>query len=168
MISRILRNNTLIPFIEDTCCENGICVTIDEKIDKESVVIIKIDKYYNSLNIEKRPPSADCLIIQSCPQNTYGLTIVELKNITSGQGFDLDNLVEKFNTTLFDFIKQKFRTILDQNYKKVQLIFVSNQEIYKRDLGLKMEVLINTRIRFNEKNLMIIPKMPNPTITNCY
>jgi len=31
-----------------------------------------------------------------------------------------------------------------------------------------MEVLMNVRFKFNEKQLMIIPRMPNPTIKKCY
>jgi hypothetical protein len=57
---------------------------------------------------------------------------------------------------------------LDINYSEIKLFFVSRQEIHRRDLGLKMEVLINTRFKFNDRTLMIIPKMPTPTIKNCY
>ena len=38
------------------------------------------------------------------------------------------------------------------------------KEIYKRDLGLKMETLINVKFKYKGKILMIRPFMPTPTI----
>lgn len=168
MIKRIKSHNNLADFVEDTCCENEICVTFDEGISSSEYAIIKVDNYYNSLNLEATPPSIDCLIIRKCIKTGYGLTLVELKKIETGKGFEVENMQEKFKTTLFDFIKKRFKTPLDINYSEIKLFFVSRQEIHKRDLGLKMEVLINTRFKFNDRTLMIIPKMPTPTIKNCY
>lgn len=168
MIKRIKTHSILSNYIEDTCCENGICVTFDKNISPNSYAIIKVDKFYNSLNIEKRPPSIDCLIIRECIDTGYGMTLVELKNIQTGKGFDVDNLKDKFQTTLLDFIKTRFKNPLDVYYSDIKLYFISNQEIYKRDLGLKMDVLINTKLKFNDKTLMIHPRMPTPTIKNCY
>ena len=91
-----------------------------------------------------------------------------LKNIESGQGFNVDNMKEKFETTLFDFIKKRFKNQLDIHYSEIKLFFVSKQEIYKRDLGLKMDVLINIKFKYNDRVLMIRPEMPTPTIKNCY
>lgn len=168
MIEKIKTHNILSNFIEDTCCENGVCVTFEADISPNSYAIIKVDKYYNSFNIKKRPASIDCLIVRKCVNIGYGLTLVELKNIDNSKGFDLKNMKEKFETTLFDFIKVRFKNILDIDYKEIKLFFVSNNELYKRDLGLKMEVLINVKFKFNDKYLMIIPRMPNPTIKKCY
>jgi hypothetical protein len=168
MIKRIKEHAELSKYIEETCCENGICVSIDESVSIESYAIIKVDNYYNSLNIEKRPASIDCLIIRKCLNSGYGLTLVELKNIKNTKGFMLENMKEKFSTTLNNFIKVQFKNPLDIDYNEVKLYFVSNQEKYKRDLGLKMEVLMNVKFKFNDKNLMIRPEMPNPTIKNCY
>ncbi|MCF0056681.1 hypothetical protein [Dyadobacter sp. CY356] len=168
MISKVKNHEILSTLIEDTCCENDVCVTFDNEVLPSSYVIIKVDKFYNSLNIAERPASIDCLIIRKCNKSGYGLTLVELKNIDNSRGFETSNIKEKFETTLYDFIKTKFRNPLDIDYSDVKLFFVSNKEIYRRDIGLKMEVLINLRFKFNDKNLMISPKMPNPTIKNCY
>jgi hypothetical protein len=168
MINSIKSNALLSEYIEDTCCENDVCVTFENDINPSSYVIIKVDKYYNSLNIEKRPASIDCLIIRECVGKGFGMTLIELKNIENSKGFDLNNMKSKFNTTLNDFIKIKFKNPLDIDYNEIKLFFVSNQEIYKRDLGLKMEVLMNVKFKFNERNLMIIPRMPNPTLKKCY
>jgi len=168
MIKKSNEHNVLSQHIEDTCCEHAVCVTFDNEVSPNSYVILKVDKFYNSLNIEFRPASVDCLIIRECVTKGYGITLVELKKIENSKGFTIKNIKEKFETTLFDFIKTKFKNPLDINYSEVKLFFVSNKEIYKRDLGLKMEVLMNIRFKFNDKTLMIIPRMPNPTIKNCY
>ena len=167
LITRIKGDAILSKFLSETCCENGICVTFDESVLPDSYVIIRVDQFYNSFNVKERPASVDCLIIRKCQNTGYGLTLVELKKIST-TNFELSNIKEKFDTTLFNFIKQRFSDLLDINYKEVKLYYVSQREIYKRDLGLKMEVLINFRFRFDEKNLMIKAFMPNPTLKNCY
>lgn len=168
MIKKIKAHKILSKYVEDTCCENDVCVTFENDILPSSYSIIKVDKFYNSLNIERRPASVDCLIIRKCITIGYGLTLVELKKIGSSKGFEVKNIKEKFETTLTDFIKVRFKIPLNIDYSEVKLYFVTNKELYHRDLGLKMEVLINLRFKFNNKNLMIIPRMPNPTIKNCY
>jgi hypothetical protein len=167
MITRLKEHSVLKDFIEDTCCENTICISIDETISEDMYAIIKVDNYYNSLNLGDTPPSVDCLIIRKCLNGGYGLTLVELKNINRTR-FDRNNMSGKFITTLEDFIKVKFREVLDIDYKDVKLYFVSKQELYKRDAALKLDVLMGIRFKFNGKTLMIQPKMPTPTILNCY
>ena len=168
MIEKVKAHKILSQYIEDTCCENEIGVTFESNILPTSYAILKVDKFYNSLNIEFRPASVDCLIIRKCIKTGYGITLVELKKIENSKGFTVENIKEKFQTTLFDFIKTKFKNPLDVDYSEIKLFFVSNKEIYKRDLGLKMEVLMNVRFKFNGKNRMITPQMPTPTIKNCY
>jgi len=169
MINRIKTHPVLSKFIEPTCCENGVCVSFSEDLSNDDYVIIKVDKYYNSLNILARPASPDCLIIRKCVRNGYGLAIVELKNISNSHGFEVNNLKEKFETCIYDFVGNKFKNPLDDiEYKDIKLFFVSNIELYKRDLGLKMETLMNFRIKYQGKSIMINPKMPSPTISNCY
>ena len=169
MINKIKTHEILSRFVDDTCCENEICVTFDNSISKDSYVIVKVDNFYNAQKLGKQTPATvDCLIIRKCVNGGYGLTLVELKKIGTGKGFELDNMQKKFETTLSNFIKTRFKKPLDINYTEVKLYFVSRQEIHKRDLGLKMEVLINLKFKFNDRKLMIMPFMPNPTIKNCY
>lgn len=169
MINKIKAHKVLSEYVEDTCCENEICVTFDKDVLPQSYAIIKVDNYYNSLKLGKNTPaSIDCLIVRECIKTGFGLTLVELKKIETGKGFQIENMKQKFETTLYDFIKTRFKTLLDINYNEVNIYFVSKQEIYKRDLGLKMEVLMNLRFKFNNRTLMITPKMPNPSIKKCY
>ncbi len=167
MINKIKKHQILSKIIEKQCCENDVCVTFEKDINEEDYLILKVDKYYNSLKVNERPPSVDCLIIFKCCSG-YKLTLVELKSISTSKRFNVSNIKEKFETTLFRFIKKDFPDPLNIDYSNVKLLFVTNKELYRRDLGLKMDVLINLRFKFNDKNLMITPKMPHPCIKKCY
>jgi hypothetical protein len=167
-VFEIIKNDALLRnFIVEECCENDVCVRLDENIPPENFVIIKVDDYYNSLGLGETPASVDCLIIRKCLISDYGLTLVELKNIRFQKRLDIENLKSKFETCLKDFIQQRFRVIYNANYKDIKLYFVSNIKNYKRDIGLMTEILINTKFEFHGKKLMIIPVAPHPTIKNC-
>ncbi len=173
MIEKIYNTAALQPFLHKDCCENEVCVTFDEALIHENFVVIKVDDYYNSLHLEKTPPSPDCLIVRKCENGGFGLTIVELKTATSAKHIPLENIKEKFNTCINHFVSNEFSDLLLQDYKDVKLYFVSKIDIYnkknkKADLGLKLEALINTRFEYNGKKHMIQPMMPNPTIKRCY
>lgn len=168
MINLIKNDQELSGFIVDECTENDICVDMDNVIDKNDYVIIKVDDYYNSLNIPNRPPSPDCLIVQKCKNGDYALIIVELKNIKNSKGFTVDNMCAKFDTCLTDFIPLRFSKYFDLDYKSICLLFVSKIEIYRRDHGLYMDALINKRFSFRGKNLKIKPRMPIPKLKPCY
>lgn len=168
MLRKIRNHPVLRNLIKDSCCENGICVSFAEDIDRDNTIILKVDEFYNTLGLEETPPSIDCFIIRKCVNGGYGLTLVELKNIHSSKGFDIQKMKGKFVTTIDDFMKTRFKEPLDVDYKTIKLFFVSNIEVYRRDLGLKMEVLMNTRFKINGRQHMIQPRMPDPTISNCY
>jgi hypothetical protein len=168
LIENIKAHEILSQFLEDDCCENNICVTFAENIVRENYIIIKVDKYYNSLGLAKTPASLDCLIIRKCLNTGFGLTLVELKDIHSGKAFEFDNMKSKFETTINDFMQNRFKDLLYKDYKDIKLYFVSNIEIYKRDIGLKLETLINVRFNYGDRKFMIQPKMPTPNIRNCH
>ena len=67
-----------------------------------------------------------------------------------------------------DFMLTKFKKYFNRDFHKIQLLLVSETESYKRDLGLKMKVLINKKLTFRDKKYMITPKMPTPAIKPCY
>jgi hypothetical protein len=167
LFERIKNDTILAQFIRDKCEDEGICVDIDERISEDKVLIIKVDDYYNSLNIKKRPPSPDCFILVKCESGIeeFCLTIVELKN--TGR-FDFDNVEGKFLTCFNDFMSTEFKDYFNRDFIKIQLLLVSQTEIYKRDLGLKMKALMNKRIVFRDKKYMITPKMPTPAVKSCY
>jgi hypothetical protein len=168
LIYRIRNEPVLSKYIEDTCCENGVCVTISKEISTENYVIIKVDKFYNAKNISDRPASVDCLIVRKCIGGGYGLTLVELKSNHNSGKFSIENIKEKFETTINNFIKVEFKDYLDIHYEDIKLYFVSKYEVNKRDLGLKMNALMNLKFPFNSMKYMLRVEMPDPTIKNCY
>lgn len=168
MIEKIKKHPELSKWVVDDCCENGICVTFSDDVELSTVVILKVDDFYNSLHIEKRPKSIDCLIVRKCKGIGFGLTLVELKDISSMGHYSVSDISAKFHTTLYDFIERRFKDQLLHDFKDIKLYFVSKIEVHKRDQGLKMETLINLRFNFQGRRLMIYPKMPSPAIKNCH
>lgn len=176
MLENIKSHEILSKFLVEECCENEVSITFNEDVAKDSYIIIKVDRYYNSLGLAETPPSLDCLIIRRCLNTGFGLTLVELKDIDSTKRFTIENLKAKFETTINDFIQNRFKDLLFIDYKRIELYFVSNIELYKGkwrreerlDRGLKLEILINIRFKYGGRKLMIEPRMPHPTITNCH
>jgi len=168
LLNNIRSDKSLGQFVRGRCEDEGICVEFDSKVDSNDCVIIKVDDYYNSLKIEKRPPSPDCLILQKCNSNQYLITIVEFKDISTSSSFEIDKMLGKFDTCLSNFMLIKFKKYFNRDYVRVNLYFVSNIEIHRRDLGDKMKILMNKRFKFRGKSYLIQPKMPTPTIKPCY
>lgn len=167
---RIQEDDNLSKILAEKCCEHEVCAEIDERIEEGEYVILKVDDYYNSLNIEKRPKSPDCLILQRCSSiNQYKMTIVELKD--SKDTAYVTEAGEKIKTCIDDFISTRFKELLDRDYQDVKIYLVSRIELYRRKErmhSLKMEALMNKRYEFRSKTYMIQPFMPNPTIKPCY
>lgn len=167
LLERIRADEALSKFIIPECCENNISVSISEEIQDANLLILKIDDYYNSLNLERCPAAIDCLIIQKCEDNSYSLTLVELKNITSAKGFTSENMKEKFDTCLNDFMAKRFKNYFNRDYKSLRLYFLSNIEIYRRTLGLKLEILIQYSFNWRGRKFMIDPRMPVLEVKKC-
>ncbi|MBW1616889.1 MAG: hypothetical protein JRJ49_10240 [Deltaproteobacteria bacterium] len=185
MIDKIINNSELFYYIRDYCEETDVSAEIDEKISEEDYIVLKIDKYYASLNLEKTPPSPDCLIIVKCKENNlYDLYLVELKNIKSPKYFEVKNIEDKFKTAVEDFMSVKFADIfLNKSYKinKFRIYFVtdayrikkSNPEITEEDYRKQIK---NTKLKlfekltpigFRGKNTFIDPRLPNHKIKYC-
>lgn len=168
LLERIKQHEILSNFLVEECEEEGVCVKVDDKIEEGDYLILKPDAYYNSLNIAKRPKSPDCLFIVKCQGGGYGLTIAELKKTSTAGHFKVADIVGKFETCLYQFMQEEFGDLLNVEYKRIDLYFVSNVEIYKRDMGLKMKVLSGKRFKFNDLTCLIKPFMPSPAVKMCY
>ncbi len=169
-IEKIKNHTELKPFIRNKCEENKIEAKFDSKIDVENdVVIIKVDDYYNSLNLKLTPAAADCLILLKCEELDYNLTIVELKNIKHKKRFSYKNIIEKFRTTIDDFMKKKFSNLFWKEYKEIKLIFCSKIHIRKRDDSLKKTLFSKPKnfIYFNNRILTIEPAKSPYEIEKC-
>ena len=156
LIDRIRSHEILSLFIEKECKENNISINLDLKIDKS--ITLKVDKYYNSLNIDKPPKSPDCLITIKCYNTSYKFCLVELK---SGE-FEMKSIIEKFETALIDFIGKRFPDILNDCYKSIELYAIINNPRSAHLFKIKSSVI------YRKSPLQIRVATNNKTIKPCY
>jgi hypothetical protein len=169
MIERIKNDDRLKKYLVDSCCDEGICLEFDESIDKNDVVIIKVDAFYNGQKLGKATPrSPDCLIIIKCKNGGYSLHIAELKNITTSSRYDIREVLDKFNTCFDDFLPVQFRDLLFVDYKKIKMYFISKIDSKTKDMGLKYDLLTAHKVKYNGKTIMIEAFMPLKKIKACY
>jgi hypothetical protein len=88
MFDKIITHPDLFGILRNTCEENGICVQVcDDLLDngelrEDLIKILKIDDYFKSSRIHNPPSSIDCLIVIKTGDYEFGLTLVELKNVS--------------------------------------------------------------------------------------
>ena len=143
LLETIKKHSELSKFIHSKCEDEGICIDFDNRISQKDVLVIKVDDFYNNLKLSKVPASPDCLIVQKC-RFGFAIYIVELKGIKSSKGFVVENMLEKFSTCIDDFICKRFKDVLEIDYKRIKLYFVSKIEIYKHgNRNLLCQILIH-------------------------
>jgi hypothetical protein len=171
MLIKELKNDIVLqPYICEECEENGVLASISTEIDKENIVIISVDKYYNSFNEKTRPASPDCLIVQFCHTNTYHVYVVELKNIEKINLLDKDNIREKYATCLQDFMTNLLRKYFyNTDYQfTIQLILIAGYIDDKKIKNFKFDFLLGLApITFGSKKYLIKGVNPNPLIPKC-
>ena len=180
MINNIKSHPIASKYLCSECEENGFSTNIDPSIPLEKYVIIKVDNYYNSLNIEKRPASPDCLIVLECTNNEYKIYIIELKNIKDQSGFAPVNIREKFETCVYDFMSNIYRDVFYDTsfkFKSIKPFFVtdpydlrSNPDKNSKIKNTRIDALLamNTKaILFDNKKLSIEHSYISPTIKPC-
>ncbi|MBW1614958.1 MAG: hypothetical protein JRJ49_00175 [Deltaproteobacteria bacterium] len=185
MIDKINEDQERFWFKSLLCKENGISAEIDDKIQDEDYIVLKIDKYYASLKMAETPPSPDCLIIVKCKKNNlYDLYLVELKNIKSPAGFKVNNIKAKFKTAVKDFMCERFKDILlNKSYSinKFKIYFVTDacrikkyhpditeEDYLKRIETTKLKRVQNLKpLKFRNKSAAIDSRLPNPMIKYC-
>jgi hypothetical protein len=129
VIQRIKTNSQLIPFLCEKIEENRIKVDIDDTLNTEQYVIVKVDDYFNKLHLKETPKSIDFLVSVDCESNSYVLYLLELKDINSPKRLNINGIYEKFNNTFNDFMSDKFSFIfMDNRYEflEINLYFVSD------------------------------------------
>jgi hypothetical protein len=184
MFDAILNDPDLFSLYRATCEENEVCIEFSEHLPEDKYIILKIDAYYNSLRMHNPPPSIDCLIIVQCDTNPcYDFYLVELKNIKSTKGFDINNIKDKFTTVVEDFLKTRFAHIfLNPEYciNEFKLYFVSDacrfkklshftDEQYRKKLLLTKykQFSLLKPFKFKNKKAFIESLLPNPLIKEC-
>lgn len=177
LLEKIKSNATLSKYLCDQCSENGISLQISNTITEDDFLIIKVDDYYNA-EVHPSPASPDCLIVQKCADGRYLIYIVELKDIIDQHGFTLDNMKEKYNTCLDDFMGNRFGDVFhDYNFiiKTIKLYFITDPYGFKEKpdkqlnmRGHKLDSLMAIRIpKYFNLHLYIEHRLPNPTILPC-
>lgn len=180
LIDLIKNEPVLAKYLKDKCEENNYCIEIDNQIDKNNYLIIKPDEYYNDLKVAERPKSPDCIIVQRCGDNTFTIYVVELRNIKEQKHFDKDEIREKFETCLKDFMQNLFRHIfVETDYELGNLLLFFITDPYQEDKNPNFRNKIkNTRIDsllasntkplyFHGNRYGIQHKLPNPLIRPC-
>lgn len=171
MIAKIKDTEALKFFITGRCEENNIFVSMAGDIPEENYLVIKVDKYYNSLRLPDTPPSVDCLVLLKCTDSRYVLYLVELKKIKRPRSFKIDNIRGKFKTTIDDFMSTRFRDIFHSeklDVKSLHLYFVTNLYKTPRKDTTRMDSLLAMKpFTFRGKNYQISHKLPNPLINKC-
>ena len=175
MINQIKYTNSLKNCIADRCEENEIFVSMADDIPQINYLVLKVDNYYNSLNLDKTPPSVDCLVTLKCRDSDFVVYLIELKNIKSPGGFKVENIYNKFKTTIDNFMGSRFRNIFHNDrytIKYLQLYFVTaayreSEKLWRKE-GTKIDVLRSLKpFKFKGKRYQIKHKLPNPLINSC-
>nr|VFK30158.1 MAG: hypothetical protein BECKMB1821G_GA0114241_10603 [Candidatus Kentron sp. MB]VFK34024.1 MAG: hypothetical protein BECKMB1821I_GA0114274_10594 [Candidatus Kentron sp. MB]VFK76199.1 MAG: hypothetical protein BECKMB1821H_GA0114242_10463 [Candidatus Kentron sp. MB] len=185
MLDRITRHPELFGLLRQRCEENDIGVRIcDELMDngqlrEDAIRILKVDAYYNSKNMRNPPPAIDCLIIIKTGEGAFGLTLVELKNISPTRKADLKPraLRPKFDTVIEDFLSKKFAHIFLDNHIRIshfRLWLVTNpyrwppmsDEDYQKKLReVALDAHLSARpYRFRDKIALLEPRQPSSRV----
>lgn len=175
MLDRITEDSELFYIRRQTCCENNYCAEIDENLNEDDYVILKIDEYYRLLHMQLTPPAVDCLIaVKCCEADSYEVHLIELRNTSSLNGIKIPNIVEKFKTTIHDFMETKFAKIFMDDSVKIKGFYMylvtnpSNKVSENRFKGTKLDILQSTKpLSFRGLIAQINPVPPSPLIQKC-
>jgi len=175
MFKTILSNLDLSSLYQRICEENNACVKFSKQLAEDNYIILKVDAYYNSLRIHKPPPSIDCLILVKCDTNEcYDFYLLELKDIKSSKGFNIENIQQKFATTIDDFLNDKFKDIFDayciNDFKLYLVLGEKFSEKYEKKMGslqLKLFAFKESSYRFRNKIAVINPIPSGYQVKEC-
>ena len=180
MIDKLKSYSELQPFFTTTLLENGVGVIIDPSVNEEHYLAINVDNYYHHLGLSIIPAIVDLIIVgKEDSLDNFHIFVVEMKNISSSNGFDRKNIYAKFETAINDFMKKKYADpFLADCYNVVEfkLFFIADayhfiergikEEDYDSFLkGTKIEVLQGmTPFEYKGKFYIIDYKIPNPLL----
>ena len=129
MIQEIKSCKELIPYLRDRIEDEKLEVEIEDNLHEEQYAIIKVDDFYNSLHIASPPKSIDFVVTVDCECYSYVLYLLELKNVNSPQKLNIRDIQDKFHTTIYDFLTERFGYIFLKDkykYKAIKLYLVSD------------------------------------------
>lgn len=190
MIDAIYADVDLHALIRQECFENDLGLVPDPALcmddgfwNHTKVVALKVDAYYSTINMATPPKSPDYVVVVKCQDNTFDLYVVELRNVARTRGVKRKDIEEKFATVFSDFLPNRFPHIFLNSalgtFNAVRLYLVtdplnlanrglSDLEIKEYFRGTTLDAFGNMEpIKFLGRNLLIEPKLPNPTIVEC-
>lgn len=129
MVQEIKSCKELIPYLKNLIEDEGIEVGIEQSLEDKQIAIIKVDEYYNDLHLALPPKSIDFAVVVDCECLSYVLYLLELKNVNSPKKLNIRDIQEKFETTIKDFLSERFKNIFladKYKYKDVKLYLVSD------------------------------------------
>lgn len=128
MITQIRNNKQLKDYCHDVIEDAGVSVTVDSSLGMDDYVGIKVDEYYqNNTKGDNCPKAVDFIVPVDCVNNAYVLYILELKG-GKNKNYTTENIYEKFDTAINDFVKNRFKNIFyadKYKYKEIFLYLVS-------------------------------------------
>lgn len=129
MIQEIKSCKELIPYLRNKIEDEKIEVGIEDNLSEQQLAIIKVDDFYNNLHIASPPKSIDFVVTVDCECFAYALYLLELKNVNSPKKLNIRDIQDKFSTTIYDFLTERYGYIFlndKYKYKDIKLYLVSD------------------------------------------
>lgn len=136
MLQMIRSERRLTDYCRHEISDAGVEVKVDEKLQKDEYIGIKVDDYYAGLRRKDTPKSVDFIVVVDCACDSYALYILELKGVTSPPG--TNEIQEKFATTINRFMSEEFKDIFLHDrfkYKEIQLYLVTTAYAKAVEMG---------------------------------
>lgn len=115
--------------------DEGVEATIDSGLTKEQYVGIKVDDYYAGLHQKVIPMSVDFVVPVDCECNSYVLYVLEMKGVKNPPS--TKEIHEKFNTTMYDFLQNRYKDVfLNPKYKYKNVFLYLVTTAYKKAVEL--------------------------------
>lgn len=181
MLDEIDKIPALWQITRRSCEENNIGIDICDglivagELREDLIRILKVDDYYCTQNFATPPKSIDCLIVVKCDTNSYELTLVELRNVSSIQGIKPRDILEKFRSTFVRFMGKDFPEIFNNpayGISSIRAWLVSDpfnlpnlsDDVYRRKIGsTRLDAIQSARpLVFGNFKVVIEHKRPSP------
>lgn len=186
MVNTIKNHRVLKKYVVSKIEDNGLMIEVDTSLTEEEYASVKVDDYYNDLHMVNSPPSVDYVVSVDCACGHYRLYILELKK-TRDKNFTTKEIEQKFDTTINDFLGNRFQDIYCNDkyqYDNIYLYIVSTafmhmckseniskyreiDKILNKKGTVKMDCYLSQKMyKFRGKVLRIEKEIPpNPIIS---
>ena len=116
MLASLYNESSLTSYFSNEIKENGSFVSINkcfycegDNLKNDIIVNIKVDDFYNGLKISPTPPSADILVVvKGRSDDRFDIYVIELKDVRKMGSLNTKNIIDKFKTTIHDFISSRY------------------------------------------------------------